>query len=646
MPLPWCVVVCFNSTMLAVMLLALGSAGPADASTNGPRIEIETQKVVLAGVPFDLKLIAKTASGDVDVTFSSEAKVTGVTMPAGAALTFEAGRLTISKLVLTESGKVEVTTGETRGDAELRVIPAWLSLLPPLLAIVIALVLREVLLALFGGILLGAIFIAGGPFVGLGRALDTYVVGSLGDKSHAAIVLFSLTLGGMVGVMSRAGGTEGIVAQLARFARARRGGQIATWAMGVFIFFDDYANTLIVGNTMRPLTDKLRLSREKLSFIVDATAAPVTSIALISSWVGFQVGLIDQSFKNLGRDQDAYLTFLSSVPYASYSVLMLVFVMLVGWTLRDFGPMRRAEERATLTGQVLAEGAQPLVDDKALDLRAAAGMPLRWYNAGIPIAVVITTTLLGLYYGGCAALGDAAHTARLGEIIGAADSFAALMWASFAGAAVAIILAVGQRLLSLKEALEAWLGGVKAMVIAMIILVLAWAIGSVCGDLQTAAYVVHITAEILSPSLLPVLTFILAAFIAFSTGTSWATMAILTPIVIPMAATMTTGQPEIAEPVMLGTIGAVLSGSVFGDHCSPISDTTIMSSMTSGADHIDHVRTQLPYAVTVALVACLVGYLPAGFGWSPWLSIPIGVAMLVAALFVLGKPVRKEAEPD
>ncbi|MFC1609807.1 Na+/H+ antiporter NhaC family protein [Myxococcota bacterium] len=617
------------------------------------RFLIEVPKVALAGVPFDLKITAFDAEGDRDTRFDGKVSLRGALLhqagtglePLNEAGPAVRGAIEIEDVVLEETGRhpIEVRDGEGETSTEIRAIPGILSLLPPLLAIVLALAVREVLLALFSGVWLGVTFIHGyNPFVGLLKTLDTYLVGALADKDHAAIIMFSLTLGGMVGVISQSGGTEGIVAVLSRWARRPRGGQIATWAMGVLIFFDDYANTLVVGNTMRPLTDRLRISREKLSFIVDATAAPVTSIAVISSWVGFQVGLVAQAFGSLELERDAYLTFIVSIPYASYSVLMLVFVLLVGVTLRDYGPMLRAEKRTTETGRVLADNAQPLVDDKAIDLRAAEGTPLRWYNAGIPIAVVIVATMAGLYVDGRSAMGDGAATARLGEIIGKANSFDVLMWSSFLGAGIAIVLATAQRILTLKKALDAWLSGVKAMLIAMIILVLAWAIGGVCGDLGTADYVIDLTRGLLSPHLLPLLTFIVAAFIAFATGTSWATMAILTPIVIPMAHGMTTGAElgaGVSEAILLGTLGAVLSGAVFGDHCSPISDTTIMSSMTSAADHIDHVRTQLPYAVTVAGVACVLGYLPAGFGVPAWVSMIAGAGALVGLLLLFGRRV-------
>ena len=620
--------------LILLTFLVINCFGAAETG-----VSIEKPRIVLANVPFSI---------DISVSESLLGSYLSIRGVAGEIEDFRINEknFKISELIISDSGSrsITVTIADYTEQLDLRVIPGWLSLLPPILAIVLALTLREVILALFSGIWLGAIFLNNfNPFVGFMRALDTYLISSLNDSSHVAIVMFSLTLGGMVGVISRSGGTQGIVAKLSKWAKNSRGGQIATWAMGVFIFFDDYANTLIVGNTMRPITDKLRISREKLSYIVDSTAAPVASIAIISSWVGFQIGLISQAFKNIGVSKDAYITFLMSIPYASYSVLAIIFVFLIGLTLRDFATMYRSEQRAFSTGKVLSDDARPLADDKALDLQAEKGSPLRWYNAAIPILVVIFITMFGLYFSGKASLGQGASGVNLGEIIGAADSFDVLMWAAFLGAATAIILAVAQRILTLRKALDAWLSGVKAMIIAMIILILAWAIGNVCGDLNTADFVIAVTRSILSPHLLPLLTFVVAAFIGFATGTSWATMAILVPIVIPMSFELTSSAAisvPVGHTILLGTIGAVLSGSVFGDHCSPISDTTIMSSMTSAADHIDHVRTQLPYAITVAAVASLVGYLPAGFGFPVWMSVILGSGILLVILFIAGRRIN------
>jgi Na+/H+ antiporter NhaC len=613
-------------------------------------LDVQVPKVVLAGVPFQITVTAKGKNGQPLESFAGTVQMSGLlreTESGRVLLTelsgFTGGKLVVREVVVEKTGRHPVTlrAGEVEAEVEVRAIPGILSLLPPILAIALALVARQVLISLLAGVWLGAVFIYDyQPLVAYMRTFDTYLIGSLADPDNAKIILFSMTLGGMVGVMSRCGGMQGIVKALSRFASNPRGGQVATWLMGLLIFFDDYANTLIVGNTMRPVADRLRISREKLSYIVDSTAAPVASIALVSTWIGFQVGLIDQAFNTLNIPHDAYIIFLRSIPYATYSILAIFFVLMIAVSLRDFGPMYRAEHRASVSGKVLSDGAQPLMESAAPEMTADPNIPLRWYNGLIPIGVVILVTVVGLYYSGYQSLGEAAATARLGEIFGAANSFDVLMWASFTGLFVAGLLAMGQRLLSLGDTISAALAGYKSMILAAMILILAWSIGKICEDLRTADYVISITKNLISPHLLPFLTFLIAAVISFATGTSWATMAILTPIVVPMAyhLPLEAGySTQLSQEILIGTVGAVLSGSVFGDHCSPISDTTIMSSLASAADHIDHVRTQIPYAVLVAVVASLSGYLLVGFGLPVIWTLLAGVVALLVILRLVGK---------
>ena len=528
-------------------------------------------------------------------------------------------------------------------------LPGWVSILPPLAAILLALIFRQVLVALFAGIWLGAFFIYGyAPIDGFLYALTEYIGKAAAEPDRMSILIFSLTLGGMVGVMSKAGGTQGIVQKLSRFASSSKRGQVVAWLMGVLIFFDDYANTLIVGNTMRPLTDKLKISREKLAYLVDSTAAPVANIAIISTWIGYELSLINQAFGQIGLHDNAYITFFKTIPYNFYPLFTLAFGLFVALTGRDFFSMHRAEQRAASGGNVLREGAVPLADMNSGELEIKKGAPLRWYNAMIPVAAVILTTLIGLWLTGLANYHPAVPARNwiqyASGVIGQANSFAVLMWAAFIGSFTAILLAVGQRILTLNEAILSWVSGVKAMVLAGIILTLAWSIGNICTDLQTAEYVISQTQTILSPHLLPLLTFIIAGIIAFATGTSWGTMAILSPIVIPLAYKLPLHDasiaPAVAYEIFLSSIAAILAGATFGDHCSPISDTTIMSSMASGSDHIDHVRTQLPYALMAAAVSILFGYLPVGFGLSDGLVLGTGFVALFLFIRFAGKKVR------
>lgn len=634
--------------ILACSLSAQTSEAPLDEIAY---LKLNLPKLVLKGVGFEVKIQAMTGDSALARAFSGTAFVSGLETKTSAknyesieGIQFRDGRATISNAAIRKTGSQAVTVvlDGIRAEAQTRVIPGILSLLPPILAIALAFIARQVLLSLFCGVWLGSIFVFDyHPLLGFIKTVDTYLVKALADSSHAAILIFSMTLGGMVGVISKAGGTQGIVQKLSKFAKNQRGGQLATWAMGVLIFFDDYANTLIVGNTMRPFTDRLRVSREKLSYIVDSTSAPIASIALISTWIGFQIGLIDQAFDALKIEHNAYHIFLESIPFSTYSILAVLFVLVIALAQRDFGPMYHAEIRALRFGKVLRDGAQPLTDSAALDMTADERTPLRWYNALIPIMVVIAVTLVGLYLDGRTSLGEAAATAKLGDIFGAANSFSVLMWAAFTGLLTAMALSLSQKILTLNETLNAAVNGYKSMLMAAMILILAWAIGEICKDLHTADYVIEFSKGMLSPHIIPFVTFVVAAFISFSTGTSWATMAILTPIVIPLAYQLPLDaglNSTLNHEILIGTVGAVLSGSVMGDHCSPISDTTILSSMSSAADHVDHVRTQLPYAILVGMVASLSGYLPNGWGFNTYLSLLAGAITLTAIVLLFGKP--------
>ncbi len=526
----------------------------------------------------------------------------------------------------------------------------WLTLLPPILAIAMALVFRQVVPALFAGIWVGAWIIDGDPFSGLLRTVDVYAVGSLADTDHTKIVLFTLLLGGMVGVISKSGGTRGLVNAIAPYATNSRRGQVVTWMLGMVVFFDDYANTLLVGNTMRPVTDKLRISREKLAYIVDSTAAPVASIALVSTWIGYEISLIGEALKKMGDDTEPYAIFLQSLPYNFYPVLALVFGIMVATTLRDFGPMLKAERRAA-EGKVLRDGAVPLADFDMKALAPPEGKPERWINAAIPVGLVLVVTFAALWFTGRASLveaGDPVGSASffslgmqgLGTVFSAGASYNALMYAALAGSVSALVLAVGQGIFTLGAGLAAWIDGMKSMMTAMVILILAWGIGNVCADLNTADFLVGQLSDTLNPGLVPALIFLLASITAFSTGTSWATMSILIPLAVPTAVGVAQNagyDAASAHSVMLGAVSAVLAGALFGDHCSPISDTTVLSSMSSGCDHVDHVRTQLPYALTVAGIALLAGYIPVGFGLSPWLGLLLGAGLLYGVLRVLGR---------
>lgn len=650
--------------LIVIAVLLLGASSFVFGDETAP-FSVENPRVVLSDIAFKITLTPAiryyTDQNTREIPYRIVSADSENVLAEGMAV-LDADRpapLEISGLALSRSGKrrLIVYLGDNSKEIEVRAIPAFVSILPPLIAIVMALITRQVIVALFVGIWLGATFVFGyNPITGFFRTLDHYIINALVTAEHVYILVFSLVLGGMVGVITRSGGTQGIVEKLSLYAKNSRGGQFATWLMGVLIFFDDYANTLIVGNTMRPLSDRLRISREKLSYLVDSTAAPVANIAIISTWIGYEISLISQSFNTLGIDDNAYITFLQSIPFNFYPLYTLMFGLMVALLMRDYGPMWRAEYRAKTTGQVLRADATPLANLTSADIMADETTPKRWYNAMLPVLVIIIVVSIGLFYTGwfsgwekitveAAANGekldDVSMIRKISAIVGAADSFAVLMWASFIGSITAIVMALSQRLLNLQQAMDAWVNGIRSMMMAAVILSAAWAIGDICRDLFTADYVVSLTRAFLTPHWLPLLIFITAGVISFATGTSWGTMAILMPIAIPLAYKFPQADPNIVgmheTSIMLSTIAAVLAGATFGDHCSPISDTTIMSSMASGADHIDHVRTQLPYAVTAALIASVFGYLPVGFGISNWIVLPIGLIVTVLVVRFLGK---------
>lgn len=529
-------------------------------------------------------------------------------------------------------------------ESEPQAAGSWIAILPPVLTIAIALITKRVVPALFVGIWMGAWAINGfglfGLWTGLLDTFQVFVANALSNPDHTAIVLFSMMVGGMVGIISRNGGMQGIVNHIVKWADSARHACLATASLGCAIFFDDYANTLVVGNTMRPVTDSMRVSRAKLAYIVDSTAAPVACIAVVTTWIGYEIGLIGDSISKMpGLDAEAYLLFLNTIPYSFYPILAIAFVFMVSATGRDFGPMLEAELHAQENGSEHPDADQDN-DQEAEGLRPIDGKPQRAFNAYIPVLVMVFGMLIGLYATGKEAVADMADPS-LQDIIGNANSYTALMWSSLASMMAAALLTLGQRIMGLEEVVNAWFHGVRAMLMAMIILILAWSLGEVTDILKTADFLVSILGDSLPVFILPTMVFILAAATAFATGSSWGAMGILFPLAMPLtwAVMVSQGQagPEHMH-ILYSAVSAILAGAVWGDHCSPISDTTILSSLASGCDHIEHVRTQLPYAMTVGGVAILFGSIMTALGSPWWLGMSLGLLILWLILRFIGKP--------
>ncbi|MHC3438508.1 Na+/H+ antiporter NhaC family protein [Natrialbaceae archaeon A-gly3] len=524
-----------------------------------------------------------------------------------------------------------------------------LSLVPPLLAIVLAIVTRRPMLSLFLGIWSGGVILTGS--LGLGQTFE-WIVGSIADAFHAQILVFTLLLGSGVALIWRLGGATAIRNWANARLETQRTTGLTTWVLGLLMFFDDYANTAIVGSTMREISDNMRISREKLSYIVDSTAAPVATIGL-SSWVAFQLSMIDEGFAVIEEDHGVeapglFETFVASIPFNTYALLAIVMVGVIVYTRRDYGEMLEAEHRAWTTGNVNREDAVPLQKvEEDLGAPIEDRPMLRTFFA--PVVVLIAVTLAGAFWTGYdawigeqaeadaptsleAAMGETGLAQVLVDVVGAGDFAAALVWGSFAMVLTAIVIGLVYDLFDLGNGVETILEGFHLMVTAVTILVLAWSISAVAEDLGTGAYVAGVAEDVVSPAVFPVVVLFVAAFVAFTMGSSWATMGIVTPIALPVAYELT-GSFELAPVV----VGAVFSGAIFGDHTSPISDTSVLSSTFTGADLIDHVRTQLYYAVTVVVVVTGC-YLLYGFlGVPPVVFLPLGVLTLVALVYGLSE---------
>ena len=531
-------------------------------------------------------------------------------------------------------------------DTQIPGAATWISILPPFVAILLALTLRQVIPALFAGVWLGAWAINGfslaGLWFGLLQAFQVHILTAFSDPDRGAIILFSLMIGGTVGIISRNGGMQGIVNKIVTWADTARRACLATAAMGLAIFFDDYANTLVVGNTMRPVTDSMRVSRAKLAYIVDSTAAPVACLALVTTWIGYEVGLIGESIARLpDLHEEPYLLFLSTIPYSFYPLLAVAFVFMVASSGKDFGPMLKAELKARENGNEALEHLNSSMAEDCAPIDAIEGKPQRAINAVLPIFVLVLGVMASLYVTGKESFASA--DASLKDIIGAADSYKSLMWGSLLGMVTAVALTLAQRIMTLEEVVNSWYKGMRTMIYAMIILVLAWALGGITDILETANFLVSILGDALPVELLPALVFILAAGTAFATGSSWGAMGILVPLIIPLTwAVMKASGMSGPEDMHLlySSIAAVLGGSVWGDHCSPISDTTILSSMASGCDHIEHVRTQMPYALLVGFIAIATGSIPVAYGMPWWIGLVVGAGLLYLILHLRGESVN------
>ncbi len=501
----------------------------------------------------------------------------------------------------------------------------FVSLLPPIIAIVLALVTKEVYSSLFIGVLLAALFSANfNPVTAMNSFLDTGLIGAV--SGTAGIFIFLVVLGILVALINKAGGSAAFGAWAEKHIKTRIGAMLATFVLGVLVFIDDYFNCLTVGSVMTPVADRHKISRAKLSYLIDATAAPVCMIAPVSSWAA--------AVASYAEEGQGITLFIQAIPYNFYSLLTFVFIIAICLMKFDFGPMKLHEFNAITKGDLFTSG------DRVEETEEAVASKGKVIDLVLPIVVLIIICVIALLYvGGFYGVDIWGGTDNAGNFIGAfgnTDATFGLPWGALIVLVLTIAYFMGRRLITFKEAMECVPKGFIAMVPAITILTFATALKNVNGLLGYATYVENLLASAGAlANLLPAVIFIVACILAFATGTSWGTFGILIPIVTVIF--------EAGDPLLIIGMSACLAGAVCGDHCSPISDTTIMSSAGAKCNHLNHVSTQLPYAITVAAVS-FVSYIIAGYVQNWMIALPIAAVLMVATLFVIKAVTKKEVE--
>lgn len=511
----------------------------------------------------------------------------------------------------------------------------WYSVLPPLLAVTLAIVTTRLLpslgIAVGVGILLSWTQKGATPTGLLTEVIWFTRAVSIGndgvDLFNFWVVLFVCLIMATISVVVASGGIGGVIVWLSQFAKGPRSAQFITGLMGILIFIGDYSNAMLVGPTMRPLTDHHRVSREKLAFLVDSTSAPIAGLAFVSTWIGYEVGLFEDIAKTIGLERDGYSMFFDALGFRFYCILTIIFVIVNAISGRDYGAMHKAETRARRTGDVAASDAKALGHTASFtSLPTAVTQP---FSAVLPLLTLFGLLLGGFWIDG-KGTGSIFSLTAWRDALSTADNVKILACAAASGFIVAIVCARWLSKLRFSDILPVVWNGVKGSLTPLSILLLAWGLKASCDRLMTGQFLATMLSDIVSPLWFPLLVFICASVTSFATGTSWGTMAILIPTAIPVAFSLDNGSYGLTTIICLG---AVLDGAIFGDHCSPLSDTTILSSIASSCDPLHHVRTQLPYSLTVATIALVCGYLPAALGISSAMGIAGGTILIILLFY-------------
>jgi len=524
----------------------------------------------------------------------------------------------------------------------------WYSIIPPLMTIVLAFLTRNVLLSIAVAIITGGLLttLPSDPtsmsaiLAGL-KTTVFYPIDTLTNIDNLKILAFVPPIFAMVEIIIVSGGFKAILQKILPLIKTQKSAQAATALMGLIYFIDDYSNAVIVGSSMRPVTDRFGISREKLAFLVDATSAPITSLAVISTWIAYEVGLFALTAQKLGIEKDGYSMFFDALAFRFYCIMMLCFVfghILFGC---DFGPMKKAQNKAQKNPSVNPDTPAPTknTDDKP---------PAYMLNALVPLGGLVLFHIGGLWIDGggpakITTFSSIFHWQYWRQVIGSTEnSILILIYAALFSLTLAVLCATLSRSLRIGAIIKCIVSGAKKSILPCLILIAAWSLKNCCDSLNTDRFLTNLLTDNVSPLIFPAIVFLVASVTSFATGTSWGTMAIIIPTAVPIAFALDGHTYGLTTTI---TLGAVLDGAIFGDHCSPISDTTIISSIASRCDHIQHVRTQLPYSLFVAALALFCGYIPAGLGLSPLLSITIAITAMVIVFLTLGRLTKNKTLP-
>ncbi|CAM9348857.1 unnamed protein product [Ascophyllum nodosum] len=654
--------------VLVAVLPILPMASCAQSSPQSLDFTVEVSPVVHAGTPFFVVLKLPTSSalkkGRIDAQAYLIDETGEETLLAKEKLSVTRGGEFISEHVLDSlqigsAGRstIRFTVDGRTQDVIVTSAPGWSTLLPPLVTLAISIWYQQVIVALLVGIWAGALLVSGfNPVRALLMTFDTYLVGAFTGEGNAAVLLFTFLLGGTIGLVQRSGGALGLANALKGFMGTRSRGQACTVALGCLIFFDDYSSILIVGNSLRDVVRAVGVSPAKFAWLVHSMGVVLASLSPISSWVGLQIGYTKAVLDALGISPplDGFLVVLRSLPFRFFPLFYLVLILFVLVSGRDFGPMADSES----SGEAIDSGTDSTGEREAGTPKGGgggivpkAGTPLRSSNALVPFAAVIVVTFGGMMVDGISKIERGGNQASLiltqrvpktlVNVLSSCDSVAVLIWASAAGWFTSVIMVCSQGILSLPEAMEMWMEGMKEVLEPQFVLLLAWALGHVVKDVQTAEYLAGVLGTGIPPYMLPTLISVLCYLISYACGSTFGTMGIVFPLVGPLAWRL--GGEDV--DFLHHCFACILGASLFGSVCSPISDTTILTSLATGCGLGEHVRTTTPYTFAVATISILVGSLPVGIGfYGPWVALGLGTGAMVAMTYGLGRAPPRAAD--